>query len=257
MKLLLDLGNSRVKWAWLEGDRLIDPGVLQYRGVPRPEVLANLPRLSVRADRSILVASVGDSDLTRAVLETVAGASSSMAIVAVTEAAATGVRNGYADPRQLGVDRWLSLLAVFARYRSAACVAGVGTAVTVDLLNADGAHQGGLIIPGLELMREALYGSTSGIPAAAQFAATAVGAGSGMARDTEAGIRAGCSRAIAALVDSCVNSFSETGGPRRLVLTGGGAPAIAPHLRSQAEFRPLLVLEGLALRYAGVLVADG
>jgi type III pantothenate kinase len=252
MTLLLDIGNSSIKWASLAGDRLMDPGAVVYRHIPVPEALALVPRVD-GADRQVIAASVADRDLTQAVLAAATGGHSHKLIVAATEDAAMGVKNGYKDWRQLGVDRWLALLAAFGRYRCAVCIADVGTAVTVDLMNDSGMHFGGLIVPGLELMRDALYGKTHGIPRAAELSSHSPVSGMGVAQDTDSGVRAGCVRAIAALLENCAASLATLESPSTVVVTGGAAPAVLESLRIRTHHRPHLVLEGLALRYAGVL----
>ena len=62
---------------------------------------------------------------------------------------ACGLRNGYRDPAQLGVDRWLAMCAAWQQFPGSLCVVDAGTAVTIDVVAADGAHSGGLILPGV------------------------------------------------------------------------------------------------------------
>jgi type III pantothenate kinase len=72
-----------------------------------------------------------------------------------------GLTNGYLDPSLLGADRWLALIGAWTKARSALCVVDAGTAVKVDSVDADGQHLGGLIVPGIHMMREALMNKTS------------------------------------------------------------------------------------------------
>src|SRR5690606_18274094 len=80
-----------------------------------------------------------------------------------TAAETCGVRCAYADPARLGVDRWLAVVAAYRDPGGPAVVFDCGTAITVDAVTTAGEHLGGLIIPGIQLMRRALYGSTAGI----------------------------------------------------------------------------------------------
>ena len=253
MKLLVDVGNSRLKWAWLDRGELRDPGGVSHRGeVPR-RTIAELSAAGRRPSQ-VLVASVVAPALTAAIADGLAQELGAPARIAETEAAAAGVWNGYLDPRQLGVDRWLAMLAAFARYRTAVCIVDAGTALTVDAVAPDGRHLGGLIVPGPGLMRGALLQQTGGISSAADLLGnTQAGrdlAGDFWGRDIEACIRLGSRRAIACLVETCMKALARPDQPAGvLVLTGGDAPALLGALSIPAEHRPLLVLEGLALRH--------
>jgi len=261
VKLLVDIGNTRVKWAWLDaGGALRDPGGLAHGGtVPQgwPGVV-----LGGRRPEAVLAASVAAPALAAALLGPLAPAGVPLE-QATVEREAAGVRNGYADPRQLGVDRWLAVLAARARHPTAVCVVDAGTAVTVDAVDAAGQHLGGFIVPGAGLMRRALLERTGGIAAAAGLAGGAGGAGPGApaatapgdgpwGRDTDACIDRGARLALACLVRGCMEALAPPGrAPATLVLTGGDAAALRAALDQPAELRPHLVLEGLALRATG------
>lgn len=249
MKLLLDIGNSRVKWAWLAAGGLRDAGALAHDGGVPPGWPAPTGA-DGRRPAEVLVASVAGEPLTQSLLAPLAlpGVPLRRAVV---EAEAAGVRNGYLEPRQLGVDRWLAVLAAWGRHRGALCVVDAGTAVTVDALDAGGRHLGGLIVPGAALMRRALLERTGGIGAAAGIGVPADAAPGTWGRDTSGCVERGAAFALACLVRGCVEALAPAAGPAgpRLVLTGGDAPRLQPLLGVPAEHRPLLVLEGLALRY--------
>jgi type III pantothenate kinase len=172
--------------------------------------------------------------------------------VARTEANGSGVVNGYAEPAQMGVDRWLAMVAAWARHGSAVCIADAGTALTVDLVGADGRHAGGLILPGLALMRRALLDQTGGIAVSADMKSAHDSEAGALGRDTASCIREAARRASACVVESCVKALPGMAVPR-LVVTGGDAAALIAALGGRAEHRPCLVLEGLALRLCGVL----
>jgi type III pantothenate kinase len=176
---------------------------------------------------------------------------------------AAGVRNGYAQTWRLGADRWVAMLGAHARYPGRAlCIVDVGTALTVDLLDARGRHCGGLLVPGPALMVESLLRHTAGIRKRAGFG---VSAGSGSAararpgavrpiaaalfgRSTRAGLLSGSALACAALIE---RAFEEArrrlGRPPRLLLAGGGASVVSPLLRATHVREDHLVLQGLAL----------
>lgn len=248
MKLLVDLGNSRVKWAWLEGGVLADDGTAVHGRRPLDGLPPVLQAARYRPEE-ILVASVAAPALASSLNHALQARFAVPIRLAATEESALGVRNGYVQPGQLGVDRWLAMLAAFAQRRTAVCVVDAGTAMTVDVVAADGAHQGGFIVPGLALMREVLLGRTGGIaPAAATLVAGPDARFLG--RDTEGCISRGGLFAAACLVEGCMKALPAGGMEgAHLVLTGGDAGVLATALDRPAEIRPLLVLEGLAIRH--------
>ena len=74
-----------------------------------------------------------------------------------TQARFGEVINGYSTFEQLGADRWAAIVGAWQLRRRALCVVDAGTAVTIDLVAASGRHQGGVIVPGLDLMRFIAY----------------------------------------------------------------------------------------------------
>lgn len=243
MKLLVDLGNSRVKWAWLENGVLGAPGGTTHGGFA--DAAAALGRSGKRPDE-VLLASVAAPALTQAVIEHLTALWPVPLRRARTAASGGGVRNGYREPAQLGVDRWLAMLAAHGRYGTAVCVVDAGTALTIDMVGADGLHAGGLILPGRALMRSALLQDTGGIAAAADLGDGVAAADGLLGRDTENCVRLAALRASACLVADCMEAWPAPAAGT-LVITGGEAPALIGALSRPAEHRPLLVLEGLAL----------
>ncbi|KGO97508.1 type III pantothenate kinase, partial [Novilysobacter defluvii] len=146
---------------------------------------------------------------------------------------------GYPEPARLGVDRFLALLAASADGGGAALVCGVGTALTLDLVDAGGRHHGGLIAPSPTLMREALHARAAHLPAEG-------GVATAFATDTADALASGCEGAAVALVLQRMERACDLlGDVPRLLLHGGGAAALAAELPG-ASMRPMLVLEGLS-----------
>ena len=149
-----------------------------------------------------------------------------------------GVRNGYLDEAQLGADRWAALIGARLVHPGAALVVMAGTATTVDLLTADGDFLGGLILPGLALMRRSLARDTADLP-------FADGAFDAFPRRTEDAIVSGCLEAQAGAIERMFVRL--TAEHDALCLLGGGAAAaIAPHLSIPLRQVDNLVLDGLA-----------
>jgi type III pantothenate kinase len=147
----------------------------------------------------------------------------------------------------LGVDRFLSVIAAHHLFEGrAVCVVGVGTAMTIDLLGADGRHWGGAIIPAPNLMVDTLLKNTNGIRRRAQGGTPDARALFG--RSTRAAIVEGARYAAAATIDRAVAEGRKlVGRAPVLVLTGGEAPSVKPLIRSRSQSVPDLVLRGLAV----------
>src|SRR5204863_1090099 len=161
MHALVDIGNTRIKWALYDGERLAQHGSAVHRGAVDAALrafAAALPRELAR----VVVANVAGDALERALRAAVG--SRAVDFVA-TSAERFGVRCAYAEPQRLGVDRWVAVLAAHSLAAGAACVIDAGTAVTFDAVAADGAHLGGLILPGARLLAAALDRNTNAIGA--------------------------------------------------------------------------------------------
>ncbi len=241
MKLLLDLGNSRVKWAladqpcgpWLAhgalgwDENLVEQ--LQLAWTTYPTVRAVVAASVVDGKREALIANV--------LAQRFALAPHWMR----TPAQACGVRNGYAEPQRLGVDRFLSMIAARAAGHAPCVIAGAGTALTLDALAADGQHLGGLIVPGAPLMQRALAGAT--VHARTEQAGHMLDA----ACNTADAVTSGCWHAVAALTERFVQRMAPLlGGKPTLVLGGGDAEQLLPLLTLPAEIMVDGVLRGLA-----------
>ena len=158
--------------------------------------------------------------------------------LARTMAECAGVRVAYAQPQRLGVDRFLALLGAHA-LGGDVLVVGVGTALTIDLLQADGRHLGGRIAASPTLMRQALHQRAGQLPECG-------GHYREFADDTGDALVSGCDGAAVALVERSLDQAALQLGRRPvLLLHGGGSQALQP-LLPRAVLRPALVLEGLA-----------
>jgi type III pantothenate kinase len=233
---LFDLGNTRLKCAPLQGDGAIGAVVgIDHDGAAfAPGWEALLPE---RIDAAF-ACSVAAPGLMLTLLDALTRRCGRISI-ARTQAALAGVRIAYPQPHRLGVDRFLALLAAHARAPQAWLVVGVGTALTVDLLAADGRHHGGRIAPSPTVMREALHARAPQLPLTGgeyvEFAA-----------DTTDALASGCEGAALGVIDRSVTEATTLlGEPPRLLLHGGGAHALLPQL-AHAGHAPALVLEGLA-----------
>ncbi len=249
--LLVDIGNTRIKWAVLTAGRIGRQRALAHGGIrSAPQIMARMLRaLQSRRPRiiGVRVASVAgarlDRELTRCSRE----------LLGLTprfvhsERRAGGVVNGYREVWRLGVDRWVAMIGArqIAPGR-ALCIVDVGTALTLDLVDAKGQHHGGAIVPGPALMIDALLRDTGGIRRRA-IAPKRTARGL-FARDTRAGLSAGARFAVAALIDRAkLEARASLGRMPLLLLTGGAASSLRGTLRSPHRIVPDLVLRGLGV----------
>ncbi len=246
MKLLVDIGNTRIKWALLGADGLEQPGDVVHRTDPAGAIATMLNRVTA-PPRTIHVANVAGSALGAAVSAALGAHWNLPVEFAETQASTGEVRNAYSDHRMLGVDRWLAILAGVERYPGALCIVDAGTAITVDLVAAGGAHLGGYIVPGIDLMWSALVSDTGDLARSAGADSRRPPGSIEAGRDTAAAIAQGGLAMHCAWIEHCVRKLTADNKPPVLLMTGGDAPRILAHLETDSAHRPQLVLEGLAL----------
>ena len=230
--LLVDLGNSALKWGWgagMAGRLAYGGGALEGRLDQAWGALA--------CPRAVWLASVAAPEHAAAVARWCEGHWGLTPVSVESRAAAAGVVSAYGRPEQLGVDRWLALIAAHARYPQGACILDCGTAATLDLLAPGGRHLGGYILPGLGLMRRALVEHTR-IPPLAD----AAGPGP-LGRETATAVGLGGRHALAGLVEHTLAGLDWA---PAVVLTGNEAPEVAACLNLPYDLAPDLILEGLA-----------
>jgi type III pantothenate kinase len=243
--LLVDIGNTRVKWATLRGGKQgrMQAAAHENSGLALRAVVRGAPRDVNR----IVVVSVVDEALAR-VLDAAAQRRFGVApeYIASTRRA-FGVTNSYRDTWRLGADRWVSAIGAHALARGrTAVIANVGTALTIDAVSASGRHRGGAIVPGPRTMVESLLSGTHGIRRRAKGGRAA--SRSLFATDTASALAAGSMFAAAAFVDrALLEAQRQLRGRPMLILTGGGASELERYLTSPVLMVPDLVLRGLAV----------
>jgi type III pantothenate kinase len=243
--LLIDIGNTRIKWARLDG-ALPGKGRAAVHSGWRASDYARRLFASARGLERVVIASVAGSRVNEALGAAARRARAAAQFVTVPRRGG-GVSVGYLEPWRLGVDRFAAAVGAHEIFRETpVCVVGVGTAMTIDLVDADGRHRGGVIVPAPNLMVETLLANTHGIRRRARGGA--VGGKGIFARSTRDAIVRGSRYAAAALVDRAVEEASGLLGREPLVvLTGGEAGAVRPLVRSRCVAVPDLVLRGLAV----------
>ncbi len=227
MILCLDCGNTRLKWGLRDGAAWAGQGALS---------VARLDSLTVRAERIVACNVAGDQ--AGAAIESLAARMVAPLHWVRAQSAHGGVTNGYEHPDQLGADRWAALIGARALHAGPVLVVMSGTATTVDVLDADGVFRGGLILPGLALMRESLALGTADLP-------TMAGEFRPLPRNTFDAIASGCLSATLGAIERMFRQVADR--PDALcLLAGGAASTLAPHLAPPHRVVENLVLEGLA-----------
>jgi type III pantothenate kinase len=239
VNLLIDLGNTRLKWAALNARRMQPGGVFAHVGKPLVADLrtdwADLGRVGAVFVASV-VASEREDELDAFVHERFGV----HAQFVRSPAAALGVRNAYAEPSRLGIDRFLALAAAHAQQARAQILVGAGTALTVDALAADGTHLGGLIVASPHLMRSAVLAGTARVN-------VADGQCRELPRSTADAVVTGALYAAAGAIDRFRATLAQRlGAAPVVVLSGGGGDEIEA-LIAPVERAHDLVLHGLAL----------
>jgi type III pantothenate kinase len=235
MILAIDAGNSRVKWGWHDGrawSSLATVSLIEFAA----------------ANHDINPFAATHENPGRIVISNVAGEGAHQLLINWTsifdaeplwlkgETERCGVTSRYERPEQLGPDRWAALVAARALHRGACLVVNAGTATTADLLSAQGEFLGGLILPGVDLMRFVLHEHTGRLPLQEGRFVKAP-------RNTVDAIESGCRHAQAGAVE---RMFRIAGKDAQCLVSGGAGPALIQQLDIPCRYVENLVLEGLA-----------
>jgi type III pantothenate kinase len=243
MALLIDIGNTRIKWARFEGGALQAQSAAPHADWNVTTFVETVLRRGA-SDR-VLVSNVAGARMADVVRTGVAQTWQIEAEFVTSTPMAGGIRNAYPQPAKLGVDRWLAMIGAHALERGAVCIVSVGTAMTIDGIAADGLHLGGVIVPGPDLMVTSLLTNTSDI---AQRARQGDTSDELFADNTLGAIRQGAEHALAALVERAVGVMRRTLNETPTVLvTGGASDRIEKAIGLPYRGVPDLVLQGLAV----------
>ena len=242
--MLLDVGNTTLRWAFRGQDGLVGQGHFIHRG----HELAGLAAKAwsgLDAPAAMVVANVAGPALQEAITRWAVEHWNLQPVFLRSGPRAAGVTNGYAVPGQLGVDRWAAMVAAWHEQQGAVLVVDCGTAITLDFVDASGRHHGGMIAPGLKMMRHSLSHDTANIDILPGGQAGTAGL---LANATEAAILNGTIRMATAMIERTVTDIAaQVSDGLRVVMTGGDAPVIRPLLDLRATHDPDLVLKGVAI----------
>ncbi len=243
--LAVDIGNTRIKWAFYDAPRpgaaLLSQGVEFLEHIER---LAEGPWADVEAPQSMLGCAVADDTVRRRAEAQIGECFDCAPRWVVASAAEAGIRNGYDHPTRLGADRWVAIIG--ARHRVLArgparpmVVVMIGTAVTVEAVDASGRFLGGLILPGHGIMLKALESGTAGLH-------VPTGEVREFPTNTSDALTSGGTYAIAGAIERMVQHVrAHCGAEPARFMTGGAAWKMAPAMACEFELVDSLIMEGL------------
>jgi len=239
MILLLDIGNTRIKWARLEGKTL---GRMDGR-VHADEQLnqALFAAFEGPKPRRVVVCNVAGPLVGKALNDFCQERLQFKPEFLIASPSRGGVTNGYTDPVRLGADRWAGVIGAWGKFGGPVCVMDAGTAITVDVVDAKGQHQGGLIAPGPQTMRRALADATAGLQDLGE------GQLALLCHDTRSAIWSGGWHTAAGFLERMHTLVGKQFGTEtKFVLTGGDGARLHALLPGKFTLCPELVLLGLA-----------
>ncbi len=236
--LTVDIGNSNIKWAVWQSGRIVQRGCCGFAGLESGQAFSVWR--DIQPQRRVIVSCVAGSAAEQALARWVQQHWSVQPEILRSSAQLLGVSNAYSDPAQFGDDRWAALLGAHSQYDDPVCIIDAGTAITVDLLGADGVHRGGRILPGLSMMREALLEGAAGIE-------NTEGDPVLFATNTADAVSSGTLHMLrAALIEVVESARRCLGNSMKIIITGGMSGLIMslPELPEMIH-EPDLVLIGL------------
>ena len=240
MNLLIDTGNSAHRWALHTAAGLGPPGYVLHAGNDLTGCLANTLDLA-DAPQQIVIASVLDSARNKVLGQYLEGRFGCPVHWLWPAREAYGLTCAYERPETLGADRWAAMIGARSLVDGPVCIADCGTAVTVDVVDAEGKHRGGLIAPGIRMMRNSLLRDTAGV------AIDATDTRGWLARSTGAAVHTATLGAVAALIDRAVTELpGELRHNLHCLITGGDAETVMEKLVTPFTHEPALILQGLA-----------
>lgn len=260
MLLLIDAGNTRVKWAIPHDAAAIavtaDAARWHLDGVVEHQELAQLALAwQGLAVTRVVVSNVAGSVLRERLQDLLQAQFGSRVEIVwfAAQAVLAGVRNRYRRPSQLGCDRFASAIGAHALFPlQALIVATCGTATTVDAVHADGEFMGGMILPGLGMMATSLAVNTAQLPQVQQIDTIVAP----FADNTTDAIIAGCIAAQVGAIERAVAAHRQQQGEVLCVLAGGAGAVLAPYLAVPYKKVDNLVLIGLQVAAMACVASD-
>ena len=243
--LLMDIGNTMIKWGVLENKALSGIGSLL---TPHSSDFDLKPLfMSLPSDVKSIVASCVLSRETQIKLAELISDHFKLVIEFIEpKNRFSGLTNGYTNPSKLGADRWAAMIGAHDEFGGNILVIDMGTAITIDYINTEGLHEGGQILPGLKSFFNILDQSTGSINTKINISDIAAQNIKKWGKNTDDAIISGAMMAISSAINHAVFSFKMKGSRPSVILTGGDAIYFKDVFDYTLFYRPNLVIEGLA-----------
>ncbi|PCJ42756.1 MAG: hypothetical protein COA71_04445 [SAR86 cluster bacterium] len=258
MKILeIDAGNTRIKWRLLEYTNqqkwgitsgfVFSPALESELPEALCQQLHELKKENIKVVRTSNVRGEGFADSLSLFCKKHFSINVNYARVSAELA---GLKNAYQNFEALGVDRWLAMLSAYRSAQSAVCIVDCGSAITIDLINAEGQHEGGFIVPGLQLMQRSLGEHTANLKYQPESTGN-IEPGKNTAEAIDHGI-------LNMALGMLEKVHRERGADLCWYLCGGDAAALSSFIKWQHEVKPELVMDGLeiACAYSGLSVKE-
>ena len=247
MQLLIDVGNSRIKWAYSQNGKLERHGAAVHQGhIPAEAVTA---WLESPTPQCVVAANVAGSDYAKQLNAWVQ--QHWQLQVEFLKVDASILEPAYAEPERLGIDRWLVLVAAQQLSSGTVAVIDAGTALTLDIISAEGKHLGGIVIPGLELMSTSLQQKASGVDSSVE--GNGIDPSDLLGKDTRSCIEKGSLYAVTGAIEHVFHRFGvpPEGEVFSVVICGGNAGQVMAELNSECKHVPDLVFQGMQIVKGG------
>lgn len=238
MKLLVDIGNTRIKWAVEVNGVVEKSSAINHQ----PTYLEQIQQIwsKIESPEILAISSVSNQQIVDQLLTLAKILWPNVScVIAKSTAQAFAVTSGYKEAGKLGVDRWMGLIALRHYYPGDSCLIDCGTAITIDVLNKQGLHLGGLISPGIQLMKQSLFQGTENLSYVNQEFSV------GLSDTTDSAIFSGTLLAAVGLIEKVITEFAKE--YQTIVLTGGDAVLLSKYLNYKVFIEQDFILKGLAL----------
>ena len=252
MKLLIDAGNTRIKWALVRGRDWLcsgDLSTVQADKLARDiadHIARQNPGTGLHDIQQIWVSNVAGEECAQHI-RNIGASKSAQPHFVVARKLECGVRNAYSNPSQLGSDRWAALIAAWHLVHGECLVVNSGTATTIDALSAQGGFVGGLILPGVELMQRSLVAATDQLKSApgeyVRFPLNSADA-----------LFSGAIQASCGAIERQYNLLGDDSAP--VILSGGAARVLQPCLDQKLFAAPPRVVENLVLQGLSLMALE-
>ncbi len=240
-RLLIDVGNTRIKLALSEQGEFIDRDQFRWQ---ESDLTQHFHQITSqwRTPSEVAVSNVAGPSVERLINTYCEKNWRVTPRFAKTQSECGGLMNVYPKPETLGIDRWLAMLGAWHPRRKAVCVIDCGSAVTIDRVNEAGQHLGGLIAPGLSLLTRALTENTHALIADENTVSQL------LADNTQDAINSGCEHLFIDGLNGILERLEQAyEGKIEYIITGGDARLVQAKTALPLIYEPDLVLKGLEL----------